>query len=695
MITQVVIGIVCGAVVLTAGILIGHFGITKSGSSAPSWVKDLAKDVDESLIEKFMSEVDNIQIKENLRELTKVPHMATTPGDEKTVQLMLNRWQDKETGLDQAWREEYLVYLSFPDPKKPNKVTVVSPTDTVLHTAREKEKLYPPDQDDPDVVQPYAAYSPAGHPKGKLVYANQGRLIDYQKLNETVDLRGTIAITRYGGERRAVTAINAAPYGIVGMLIYMDLMDINNGLMSDVNETYPHSWYLPPSGVKRGSFKLEYGDALTPYLAAKDDTYRIPVENITGIPPFPIQPIGFEDAYRLICELGGEAAPGPWQGAFKCTYNLGGPGFKDSSIFNNSDVKMAIFNYEELRNSTNVMGVIRGSVEPDRYVIFGNHRDGWVNGAVDPSSGTSVFLEVTRLLGRMVKQGKWRPRRSMIFGSWGAEEFRITGSTEYTEQYFTKLSERTVAYINVDIAVLGDDAYRAAAIPSLQNVIFKATKQVDTPGLDSISLYETWKKYSSRTSPAHGHIPKMGSVSNALSDYAAFVQYLGITSMDMAYSYNTNKTNAHYYPAYHTAYETFNYASKFIDPGFFRHQAVGRTAGNILIRLADSLVLPLNCSDYAELLEDYLSTTVKLYQNKLEAKKISMEPLKRAVASFRTAATHLDEVIHGLDLANETPLKIRRINDQLMLLDRAFLNPLAFADKYATRSFALPPVSSV
>ncbi|XP_059193512.1 aminopeptidase NAALADL1-like [Centropristis striata] len=685
MIKQVVIGIVCGAVVLTAGILIGHFGITKGGSSAPSWVKDLAKDVDESLIKKFMSEVDNIHIQENLRELSKVPHMATTPGDEKTVQLMLNRWQDKETGLDLAWREEYLVYLSFPDPKNPNKVTVVSPTDTVLHTVREKEKPYSPEQDDPDVVQPYAAYAPAGHPKGKLVYANQGRLIDYQTLNETVDLRGTIAITRYGGEIRAVKAINAALYGVVGMVIYSDPMDINNGLMSDVNETYPHSWYLPPSGVKRGSFKIEYGDPLTPYLAAKDHTYRIPVENITGIPPIPVQPVGFEDAYRLICELGGEAAPGPWQGAFNCTYNFGGPGFKDTSVFNNSDVKLDIFNYEEIKNSTNVMGVIRGSVEPDRYVIFGNHRDGWVNGAVDPSSGTSVFLEVTRLLGRMVKQGKWRPRRSMIFGSWGAEEFRITGSTEYAEQYFTKLSERTVAYINMDLAVLGDASIKGTGIPSLQNVIFKATKQVDTPGLDSISLYENWKRFSSRTSPAHGHIPRVGYLSGSLSDFAAFVHYLGITSMDINYTFNPNKTKAWYYPAYHTAYETFDYVSKFIDPGFFRHQAVGRTAGNILIRLADSLVLPLNCSDYAELLEDYLSTAVKLYQNKLEAKKISMEPLKRAVASFRTAATHLDEVIHGLDLANETPLKIRRINDQLMLLDRAFLNPLAFSDKYATR----------
>lgn len=67
MIKKVLIGIVCGAAVLTVGILIGHFGITKGGSSGPSWVEDVAKDVDQSLIEKFLSEVDNIQIQENLR----------------------------------------------------------------------------------------------------------------------------------------------------------------------------------------------------------------------------------------------------------------------------------------------------------------------------------------------------------------------------------------------------------------------------------------------------------------------------------------------------------------------------------------------------------------------------------------------------------------------------------------------------
>ncbi|XP_068167084.1 aminopeptidase NAALADL1 [Antennarius striatus] len=677
----VLISIACGTVALAAGLLIGHFGI----SSGPSWVKDVAKDVEESFVEKFMSEIDNIRIQENLKELTKVPHLATTAGDEQTARFILERWQDPQNGLDQAWTEEFMVYLSFPDRSNLNKVTVVSPLDAVLHTAREKEKTYTSDQDDPDVVQPYAAYSPAGHPKGKLVYANQGKPTDYERLNQTVDLRGTIAITRYGGAGRGAKAINAAPYGVIGVLVYTDPLDINDGLMSDSNETYPHSWYLPPSGVERGSFKTHYGDPLTPYLAAKEETYRIPTENITGIPPIPIQPIGFEDAYRLICELGGDEAPPEWQGAFNCSYNYGGPGFKPTSVFANSDVKLDIFNHGKLKNSSNVMGVIRGSVEPDRYIIYGNHRDSWVHGAIDPSSGTAVMMEVTRVLGRMVKQGKWRPRRSIIFGSWGAEEFGLIGSAEYTEQYFTKLSERTVAYINVDIAVFANDTFRASGMPSLQSVIFKATKQVDAPGLESMSVYDNWFQYSNRVSPAHGPIPKMGYLSGAGSDYAAFVHYLGITSLDMSYTYDKNKTKARIYPAYHTAYDTFDYASRFIDPGFVSHQAIAKTSGNILVRLADSLVLPLNSSDYAETLESYLNTAVNLYQNQLQMRNISMEPLKRAVLTFRSASAQLDRLILDSDLANETPLKVRRINDQLMLLDRAFLDPLAFPHKYAFR----------
>uniref|UniRef100_A0A8C8D5J0 Uncharacterized protein n=1 Tax=Oncorhynchus tshawytscha TaxID=74940 RepID=A0A8C8D5J0_ONCTS len=576
MLKKVLLGSLGAALVLTAGILLGHFGIQR-GSTAPDWVMDVTQDVDEALIQKFIVEVDNIAIQENLRELTKVPHMATSPGDEQTVQYMLKRWQDPDTGLDQAWREEYKVYLSFPDPNTPNKVTV----------GESWEKAYSSDQEDPEVVQPYAAYAPAGHPKGRLVYANQGKPSDYFLLNQTLNLTGTVAITRYGGEGRAGKAINAAPYGVIGVLVYTDPWDINDGKMSDNNETYPFSWYMPPSGVERGSFNTHYGDMLTPYLAAKDDTYRIPEKNITGIPPIPTQPIGFEDAYALIC-----------------------------------DVKLDIYNREELKNSANVMGVIRGSVEPDRYVIYGNHRDSWVHGAIDPSSGTSVMLEVTRVLGRMVKQGKWRPRRSIIFGSWGAEEFGLIGSTEYTEEYYSKLSERSVAYINVDIAV-------------------------KTPGSDSTSVYDNWIRYFNRTSPAYGVIPNVGFLTGAGSDYAAFIHFLGITSMDISYTYDRTKTRARIYPAYHTAYDTFDYASKFIDPGFTSHQTVARTAGNVLIRLADSLLLPFNCSDYAETLEGYLSKAMELYTDGLAAHMISIGGSQSLAYTHTHTHTHTQRGMGG------------------------------------------------
>lgn len=74
----------------------------------------------------------------------------------------------------------------------------------------------------------------------------------------------------------------------------------------------------------------------------------------------------------------------------------------------------------------NVLGTIRGSVEPDRHVILGNHRDAWVYGAVDPNSGTAALLEIARALGQMLRAG-WRPRRSIVLASWDAEEHCLGG----------------------------------------------------------------------------------------------------------------------------------------------------------------------------------------------------------------------------------------------------------------------------
>ncbi len=86
-----------------------------------------------------------------------------------------------------------------------------------------------------------------------------------------------------------------------------------------------------------------------------------------------------------------------------------------------------------------------------RYVIVGNHRDAWGFGAVDPSSGTAQMTEVIRVLGEKVKNEKWRPRRTIVFASWAAEEYGLTGSREFVEDFVAKLSQRAVVYLNVDI----------------------------------------------------------------------------------------------------------------------------------------------------------------------------------------------------------------------------------------------------
>lgn len=97
-------------------------------------------------------------------------------------------------------------------------------------------------------------------------------------------------------------------------------------------------------------------------------------------------------------------------------------------------------------------------------------------------------------------------------------------------------------------------------------MIFSATKEISAPGSSGLSIYDNWIRYTNRTSPVYGLVPSLGTL-GAGSDYAAFVHFLGITSMDLAYTYDRSKTSARIYPTYHTAFDTFDYVEKFLDPG--------------------------------------------------------------------------------------------------------------------------------
>ncbi|KFO28427.1 aminopeptidase NAALADL1 [Fukomys damarensis] len=670
-----VVGLGVGAAALLGlGIILGHFAIPK-GVERP-----VPQDLDLEILEAVMKQLDAGKIRENLRELSRQPHVASSPRDEALVQLLLQRWGDQASGLDEARTVEYEVLLSFPSPERPNLVEVVVPNGAVLHAYLPKEENVTGEQGGSDVVQPYAAYAPSGTPQGLLIYANHGTEDDFQYLlNQGINLEGTIALTRYGVAGRGAKAVNAAKHGVVGVLVYTDPGDINDG-HSFPNETFPYSWGLPPSGVERGSYYEYFGDPVTPYLPAHPSSFRLDSNNASGFPPIPAQPIGFQDAEGLLCNLQGPAAPASWKGALHCEYRLG-PGFKSGGDFTeDSQVKVSVHNHLELRNSSNVLGIIRGAVEPDRYVVYGNHRDSWVHGAVDPSSGTAVLLELSRVLGTLLKKGTWRPRRSIVLASWGAEEFGLIGSTEFTEEFFSKLQERTVAYINVDISVFASATLRGQGTPPVQSVIFSAAKEIRSPGPSGLSIYDNWIRYTNRSSPVYGWIPSMGTL-GAGSDYAPFIHYLGISSMDIAYTYDRSKTSARIYPTYHTAFDTFEYVEKFVDPDFSSHQAVARMAGSVLLRLSDSFFLPLKVSDYSETLHGFLQAAQQDLRDLLEQHGISLGPLVTAVEKFEAAATALGQRISDLQKGSPDPLQVRMVNDQLMLLERTFLNPRAFPEE--------------
>lgn len=65
-----VLGAVCGgALLLGAGILLGHFAVPQAGGGRdpPNWLQDASRDLDEKLIQDFMGQVDSARIRENLR----------------------------------------------------------------------------------------------------------------------------------------------------------------------------------------------------------------------------------------------------------------------------------------------------------------------------------------------------------------------------------------------------------------------------------------------------------------------------------------------------------------------------------------------------------------------------------------------------------------------------------------------------
>ena len=576
----------------------------------------------------FIDLVSIESCRNNLRRLTEEPHLAGTENSLKVANFLKEQYESY--GL-QVKIYEYQVYLPHP---LEILVKLVSP---VEYVAANKETGWQWDKDSfrTDIVPGYNAYSPDGDVTAELVYVNKGLPQDYQTLrNLGITVEGKICIARYGGSYRGVKVKLAGEHGAVGLILYSDPAD--DGYMR--GDVYPRGPWRSADAIQRGTVKYIFqhaSDPLTPGWAATEDADRLEIENATDLPKIPVIPIAYKDAKPLLEALSGPNVPRSWQGGLPFAYHIGpGP----------ATVNMKVKCEHKIRKIYNVIAILEGSEYPDEWVILGNHHDAWIYGAADPCSGTTSLLEVAKSFGELAQQ-HIRPKRTIVFASWDAEEFGILGSTEWVEHLKKELREKAVAYLNVDISATGPKFY-ASAIPSLKQLVRDVAQEVIDPRTLK-SVYEVWN---------NGHKnkqPKVGNLGSG-SDHSPFVGHVGIPAVSMGFDGP--------YGVYHAMQDNLYWMEHFGDPTYQYQVTMAHIWGIIALRLANADILPLDYRLYAE---ELLSELEILKNGSL----LDIQELRNLLIEWEHSATVLNKKLQEyIDIDEQGD--IAEINRRLFKLER-------------------------
>jgi N-acetylated-alpha-linked acidic dipeptidase len=607
----------------------------------------------------FLAIPDAALAGQHLKTLTSAPHWASSPEDYATALYVAEKF--KAAGLD-TQIVPYKVLLN-----KPIKIVIEAfdANGNQLMSGPTPEHVDPnkfggdPFQDDPRILPAFNGSSPSGDVTAQVVYANYGTLADFQQLEKLgVSVKDKIVLVRYGENFRGVKAYIAQQRGAKGILIYSDPAD--DGYFR--GDMYPKGPYRPATGVQRGSIQflpIYPGDPTTPGIASTmdlPDSKRIPVDKLEHNQALiPSNPLSYKDASPILKSLGGAESPRDWQGALPFTYHLGGTVSVTVHMHLEQDIA--------LRTIWDVIGTIPGAdpAQKDNWVVAGNHRDAWVFGAVDPNSGTAAMLEAVHGIGALLKQG-WHPQRTIVFGSWDAEEEGLIGSTEWAEQHENILSH-AVAYFNTDVGVSGPH-FDAAAVPSLKQFVRDVTKQVPSP--KGGTVYDQWKNDQSSGETTRGHRPPstdtdahIGNLGSG-SDYTPFIQHLGVPSTDIG--------SEGAYGVYHSVFDNYNWFIKFADPTFVYEQQQARVFGLEVLHMADADVLPYDYELYAHEIASYIEAAQK--RSTAANLQLDFSPALTAAHRFSTAAT----AIHAIQKA--PPANPDALNQALRAAENALLNPV-------------------
>ncbi|XP_019175828.1 PREDICTED: probable glutamate carboxypeptidase 2 [Ipomoea nil] len=596
---------------------------------------------------------DNSSIANHLYILTRRPHVAGSQANSQTAAYVLSTLTSYNI---QSHIRSYDVSLTYPVFRslslKPS--SSEQPVEFDL-----RQEIY---EGDPyadvanEVLPTFHAYAKSGTAIGPLVYANYGRVHDFERLREMgVNVTGNVVLARYGAIFRGDIVENAQEAGAIGVLIYTDRKEYG-GVGGDT-KWFPDGKWMPPSGVQVGTVYDGAGDPTTPGWPSTEECERISIEEVEkggNVPLIPSLPISWADADAIMRSIGGQVADEDWQGGKGAPVYKVGPG---PGIVNlNYTGKHVISTIE------NIIGIIEGAEEPDRLVILGNHRDAWTFGAVDPNSGTAALLEVAERLGKLLKRG-WKPRRTIVLCNWDAEEYGLIGSTEWVEENREILVSRVVAYLNIDIAVQ-DAGFQASATPQLDELLIQATQQVQDPDNPSQTIYQSLIGSSNSSNI------KLGRLGGGGSDYAAFIQHIGVPSADISFGEG--------YPVYHSMYDDFIWMKKYGDPMFHRHVAAASIWGLVALQLADEEILPFNYLSYAYELEK----CAEELKDEVSDKGVNLFPLFNSIEKFKKAAIKINDEKKAFETVKarastqrKDSWKVRELNDRLMMAERAFTDP--------------------
>jgi len=627
-------------------------------SSSPGWGQDSilgfsasSADLERKIEQRFKAIPLADEEKRQHRLFTSEPHPAGSKRNNELAEYMAAEW--RKQGLQNVVIRQYDVYSSEP---KSTSLEMISP---VPFKASLREAAYDedPDTKNPRISAAWTGMSISGDVTAPVVYAHSGNPEDYAVLRKKgIDVKGKIVLVRYSNpySYRGFKALTAQREGAAAILIYSDPAE--DGFKK--GKVFPEGPWGPETHIQRGAITYDFivpGDPLTPGWASVPGARRIASQDAQSLPKIMALPLSWADAKPLLENMGGPVAPADWQGGLAIQYHLGGE---------QARVHLKIEMDNSIKPYFVVEGRIQGADVPDQWIVLGNHRDAWVFGGVDPSSGTASMMEMTRAFGALLKQGV-RPRRTLVFCSWDGEEVGLTGSTEWGEQFGEELQKKAVAYINVDSSVSGPD-FDGSAVGSLAPMLIETTHSLEDPS--GVSLYEAWKNARAKKNKDSGDGPATDFVLadtriGSGSDHTVFLNYVGIPVIGLSFDGS--------YGVYHSAYDNFYWMNHFGDPGYRYHTLASNLWGVLALRLANADLLPFDFDSYAQNVRAF----VKDLSKGRDVSQVDLKSLMLKLAEFEAAGRKLNATISTVLASKSTKTFLNSANQSMLQVERNWLNP--------------------